>query len=487
MRKILFASSEVHPLIKTGGLADVSGSLPLALHEHGQDIRIIIPAYRQCLEALDDINCVATIKLDGVYEPVEILQSTLPNSEVPLWLVHSPQHYDRQGGPYGMDEGGDWDDNAARFALFSRAIAAVALNQAGLDWQPEVLHCNDWQTGLAVAFVSEYANRPKTVFTIHNLAYQGLYPKDVFEALDIPEHFWHSDGLEFYDQLSFIKGGLIYADHITTVSPTYADEICTYEFGYGLEGLLSYRAEQGRLSGILNGIDDQEWDPNADQNIAKRFSIKTLRNKKQNKIAIQEFFHLPVKEEVLVIGLISRLVSQKGIDLSLEVIDRLLESNEAIQFVCLGSGEEEYEHNLRILRASFPDKVAIHIGYDEKLAHQIEAGADVFLMPSRFEPCGLNQMYSLQYGTLPIVRSTGGLEDTVVDASEQNRKNETANGFKFGPASSEALENTLYRVIDLFQHPRIWRKMMITAMKQDFSWENSAKQYDALYEKIYSI
>ncbi|MBL4638609.1 MAG: glycogen synthase GlgA, partial [Proteobacteria bacterium] len=355
---------------------------------------------------------------------------------------------------------------------------------AGLDWQPDVLHANDWQTGLAIAFLSDYENRPKTVFTIHNLAYQGLYSKDVFDALDIPQPFWHSEGLEFYDQLSCIKGGLIYADHITTASPTYADEICSYEFGYGLEGLLSYRAGQGRLSGILNGIDEQEWDPAIDDNIAKNFSTKNLSNKRYNKIAIQEHFHLPVKEEILLIGLISRLVSQKGIDLSLEVIDRLLEADLAIQFVCLGSGEEEYEHNLRILRASFPDKVAIHIGYDEALAHQIEAGADVFLMPSRFEPCGLNQMYSLQYGTLPIVRSTGGLEDTVVDATEENRKNGTANGFKFESTSSEALEDTLYRVMDLFQHPRIWRKMMMTAMKQDFSWENSAKKYDVLYETI---
>ncbi len=484
MRKILFASSEVHPLIKTGGLADVSGSLPIALDEHGQDIRIIIPAYRQCLETLDNIDCVATIKLEGFHGTVEILQSTLPGSEVPLWLVHSPQHFDREGGPYSKVEGGDWEDNAARFALFSRAIAALALNQAGLDWQPEVLHCNDWQTGLAVAIVSEHANRPKTVFTIHNLAYQGLYSRDVFDALDIPEHFWHSEGLEFYNQFSFIKGGLIYADHITTVSPTYADEICTYEFGYGLEGLLSYRAGQGRLSGILNGIDEHEWHPAIDKNITKNYSVKTLRDKKQNKTAVQEYFHLPVKEDALVIGLISRLVSQKGIDLSLEALDRLLKTKQAIQFVCLGSGEPEYERALRILRASFPDKVAIHIGYDEALAHQIEAGVDVFLMPSRFEPCGLNQMYSLQYGTLPIVRSTGGLEDTVTDATEQNRKNGTANGFKFEQASAEALENTFHRVIDLFKHPRIWRKVMITAMEQDFSWENSAKQYDALYEQI---
>lgn len=484
MRKILFASSEVHPLIKTGGLADISGSLPIALHKHGQDIRIIMPAYRQCLESLDTIECVASLKLEGFHAPVEILQSTLPNSEVPVWLVHSPYHFDRDGGPYCSATGNDWDDNAARFALFSRAIVELAMNQAGLDWQPEVLHCNDWQTGLALAFLSEYQNKPKTVFTIHNLAYQGLYSKDVFDALDLPQSFWSSEALEFYDQLSFIKGGLIYADHITTVSPTYADEICSYEFGYGLEGLLSYRREQGRLSGILNGIDEQQWNPAIDKNIAKTFSIKTLRNKKINKTALQAHFHLPIKEDVLVIGLISRLVSQKGIDLSLTAIDRLLETQQNIQFICLGSGQAEYEQDLRILRASFPDKVAIHIGYDEKLAHQIEAGSDVFLMPSRFEPCGLNQMYSLKYGTLPIVRSTGGLADTVIDASEDNRKNQTANGFKFTQATDQALDDTLNRVIDLFKRPRIWRKMMITAMEKDRSWEKSATKYDALYEKL---
>jgi len=484
VRKILFASSEVHPLIKTGGLADVSGSLPIALDQHGQDIRIIMPAYRQCLESLETIDCVATLQLDGFHAPVEILQSTLPDSDVPIWLVNSPYHFDRAGGPYCREDGHDWDDNAARFALFSRAIAAIAMNQAGLNWQPEVVHCNDWQTGLALAFLSEYADRPKTVFTIHNLAYQGLYSKDVFDALAIPQSFWHSEALEFYDQLSFMKGGLIYADHITTVSPTYADEICTYEFGYGLEGLLSYRNGQQRLSGILNGIDEHQWNPATDKNIAKTYSIKNLRNKKLNKAAIQTHFHLPIKEDVLVIGLISRLVSQKGIDLSLAAIDRLLAANQHIQFICLGNGQQEYEQNLRILRASFPDKVAIHIGYDEKLAHQIEAGSDVFLMPSRFEPCGLNQMYSLKYGTLPIVRQTGGLADTVVDASEENRKNQTANGFKFDRANAQALEDTLYRVIDLFKRPRIWRKMMITAMEHDFSWEKSAAKYDALYEKI---
>ncbi len=484
MRKILFASSEVHPLIKTGGLADVSASLPIALRQQSQDVRIILPAYRQCLEALSDIRRVATLKLDGFHLPVEILQSTLPDSNVTLWLLNSPQHFDRDGGPYGTPEQGDWPDNAARFALFSRAIAAIAMNQAELDWQPDILHCNDWQTGLATALITDEPDRPATIFTIHNLAYQGLYPQSTFDALDLPKSLWHSNGLEFYDLLSFIKGGLIYADHITTVSPTYADEICSYEYGYGLEGLLTERAKQGRLTGILNGIDNNEWDPKTDQHLAKVFSIKNIRNKLVNKAAIQHYFALPENEDVLVMGLISRLVSQKGIDLTLDAVTQLLEAGENIQLVCLGSGEASYEQDLRVLRARFPDKVGVDIGYNEALAHKIEAGADVFLMPSRFEPCGLNQLYSLRYGTLPIVRNTGGLADSVVDATEDNRRDQTATGFKFEHSTVEEFEAALYRAVALFKRPRIWRKMMITAMEQNFSWGKSAKAYQELYDNL---
>ena len=326
MRKVLFASSEVHPLIKTGGLADVSASLPAALHQQGHDIRIIMPAYRKCLENIGSIHTIARLKVDGFHLPVEILQSTLPNSDVPLWFVHSPEHFDREGGPYSSPNGEDWQDNAARFTLFSRAVAALAMNQADLDWQPDILHCNDWQTGLAPALIADLPNRPATIFTIHNLAYQGLYSRAIFDALDLPETFWHSDGLEFYDLLSMMKGGLIYADHITTVSPTYAKEICGAEFGYGLEGLLSLRAKQGRLSGILNGIDNNEWNPATDPHLNKSYSVKNIRNKSSNKSSLQQYFGLPQKEDVLLLGLISRLVSQKGIDLTLDAVTKLLEA-----------------------------------------------------------------------------------------------------------------------------------------------------------------
>ena len=484
MRKILFASSEVHPLIKTGGLADVSASLPIALQQHGQDVRIILPAYRQCLEMLTEIRTVATIKLDGFHQPIEILQSTLPDSDVTIFLVNSPQHFDREGGAYGPKEGGDWVDNAARFALFSRAIAAAAMDELGLDWQPDILHCNDWQTGLAPALIADLPNRPATIFTIHNLAYQGLYPRSAFDALDLPKSLWHSDGVEFYDMLSFMKGGLIYSDHVTTVSPTYAEEICTYEYGYGLEGLLSKRAKEGRLTGILNGIDNEEWNPKTDSSISKQYSAKTVLDKRENKLAIQRYFSLPEQEDTLVLGLISRLVAQKGVDLSLDAITSLLEAGENIQLVCLGSGEKSYEQDLRVLRARYPNKIGVDIGYNEALAHQIEAGADVFLMPSRFEPCGLNQLYSLRYGTLPVVRNTGGLADSVVDAFGDNLKEGVATGFKFDAATAEALEESLQRAIALFQRPRIWRQMVLTAMDQNFSWEKSSHAYLGLYDSL---
>lgn len=487
MRKILFASSEVHPLMKTGGLADVSASLPLALSQMQQDIRIIMPAYRATLDQLGECALVATIKLEGYQQAIRILQTQLPGSDVIVWLVESAEHFDRDGGPYCDTTGADWADNASRFALFCRAAVAVASNQAGLDWQPEVVHCNDWQTGLIPALLSLQDSRPATVFTIHNMAYQGLFSRQVFEMLNLPDSLWQIEGIEFYGMMSFMKGGLVYADHITSVSPTYAQEICHYEFGYGLEGLLSLRAQQSQLSGIVNGIDTLEWNPQTDKFIDHPFNIKNLRPKSLNKKALQQHFFLPESADTLMFGMISRLVSQKGVDLTIEAIHRLLTEGRDIQLVCLGSGEAGLEQDLRVLRARFPDKVGIQFGYDEVLAHKIEAGADAFLMPSRFEPCGLNQMYSLRYGTLPVVRDTGGLADTVVDATEENRKQMLATGFKFAEPTVEDLYGTLLKVNELFTHPRLWRRMMLTAMVQDFSWINSAQAYLHLYEQLVDI
>lgn len=487
MRKILFASSEIHPLMKTGGLADVSASLPLALAQMQQDLRLIMPAYRDTILQLAEApQRVATVNIDGDQQTVTILQTVLPGSELVVWLVDSPQYFDRQGGPYVDADGVDWADNAARFALFCRVIADIAVDKAGLNWQPDVVHCNDWQTGLVPALLSFQPQRPATVFTIHNMAYQGLFSRDVFTMLGLPESLWHLDGVEFYGRMSFMKGGLNYADHVTTVSPTYAKEICQHEFGYGLEGLLTRLSDHSQLTGILNGIDTEEWNPQTDKLIDHNFSPKKLRPRSLNKKALQQHFFLPDDDQVLLLGMISRLVAQKGVDLTIAAISRLLEQGKDIQFVCLGSGEARFEQDLRVLRARFPDKVGVTFGYDEALAHKIEAGVDAFLMPSRFEPCGLNQMYSLRYGSLPIVRRTGGLADTVVDATEGNRKQSLATGFVFDNPTAEALYDTLLRVEDLFSHPRLWRRMMLTAMTQDFSWLNSAQSYLQLYQRLIS-
>lgn len=484
MRKILFASSEVHPLMKTGGLADVSASLPLALSQMQQDIRIIMPAYRATLDLVGECPLVATIKLDGYHQAIRILQAQLPGSDLCVWLVDSAEYFDREGGPYCDTNGADWADNAARFTLFCRVAVAVATNQAGLEWQPDLVHCNDWQTGLIPAFLSLQSRRPASVFTIHNLAYQGLFSRQVFESLDLPEVLWQVEGMEFYGMMSFMKGGLIYADHITSVSPTYAQEICDYEYGYGLEGLLALRAEQSRLSGIVNGIDTTEWNPQTDRFIIHPYSAKNLKPKSLNKKVLQQHFFLPESPKTLVFGMISRLVSQKGVDLTIDAIDHLLNAGKNIQLVCLGSGEAGLEQDLRVLRNKFPDRVGIQFGYDEAVSHQIEAGADAFLMPSRFEPCGLNQMYSLRYGTLPVVRRTGGLADTVVDATEEKRKQMLATGFKFTHSTVEDLVGTLLRVTELYTHPRLWRRMMLTAMAQDFSWTTSAQAYLQLYQQL---
>ncbi|HEY9198689.1 MAG TPA: glycogen synthase GlgA, partial [Gammaproteobacteria bacterium] len=409
--KILFASSEAHPLIKTGGLADVSGALPKALHDLKQDVRLILPAYQELLARVDAPREIARITLPGTLDSVRVLETVLPESAVPVYLIEAPRCFDRSGNPYTGPDGRDWPDNAARFARFCRAVVEVAQDRAGLDWRADIVHCNDWQTGLVPALLSLETPRPATVFTVHNLAYQGLFDWPTFQSLDLPYDWWSLHALEFHDQLSFIKGGLVYADWLTTVSPTYAREIRTAEYGCGLEGLLTQRAD--RLSGILNGADYALWDPAADPLLEQHFSRKSLKGKAGNKQALQMQFDLPAAPKLPLFAHIGRLVAQKGIDLLLEILPQLMER--PLQLVILGSGQADLEAALRAAQRDYPDRLGIRIGYDEVLAHRIEAGADAFLMPSRFEPCGLNQIYSLRYGTLPIVRRTGGLADTVTD------------------------------------------------------------------------
>ncbi len=477
MKKILFATSEAHPLIKTGGLADVAGSLPKALAQLGQDIRLIMPNY-QGIKHDQHPRYICTLRADN--RDVNILETRLPDTEVIVWLIDYRPFFDYPGNPYVDENGNPWPNIAERFALFCRIVTEVAMDRAYLNWRPDIVHCNDWQSGLVPALLSLEDQRPSTVFTIHNMAYQGIFPGSTFHALNLSNRLWHTDGVEFHGMLSFLKGGLAFADRITTVSATYANEIQTPEFGYGLEGLLSHK--HNILSGILNGMDLEQWDPASDPYIASNYTAKTVRQKSLNKTALQEKMSLPADENVPVFGLISRLVEQKGIDLVLACLTYMVKL--PLQFVLLGSGDKSIELKVQNFAHLYPEKVAVTIGYDEMLAHQIEAGADIFLMPSRFEPCGLNQMYSQRYGTIPIVRRTGGLADTIEDALPHTIADGTATGISFNDASPGALLEAIKRALVLYENKQCWKKIQQNAMKKDFSWENSANQYLALYAEL---
>lgn len=473
--KILFASSEAYPLIKTGGLADVSGSLPRALHNLGHEMRLVIPGYQVVMAQPLRRRSVATFIQDD-YE-VTLWQTTLPGTRVTVWLVDCPALFDRPGNPYHDEEGVPWDDNAQRFALFCRVVSRLSLDQVGLGWSPDIVHCNDWQTGLVAVELRHTWPRPAILFTIHNLAYQGLFTHETFQALQLDEELWRFDRLEFHQQLSFIKGGLVYADRINTVSPRYAEEIQTVPFGHGLDGLLRHAGE--RLCGILNGIDEREWNPGSDPNLVQRYNRRSLEKKRDNKTALQREVGLPEKGELPLIGVVGRLVQQKGIDLLLEILPKLLQ--QPLQLVVLGSGERELESALIAIATAFPEQVAVVIGYDEALAHRIEAACDIFLMPSRFEPCGLNQIYSLRYGTLPVVSPVGGLFDTVVDSGAQGRSDAT--GFVMNAVSGAALLEALSRALGCFSDKERWRQLQHNAMSKEFSWQRSAKEYLLLYHQ----
>ncbi len=477
MKKILFVTSEAYPLIKTGGLADVSASLPKALTNLSQDIRLIIPNY-QSLKLAEKPIYMGTIRVDNL--PVNILYSRMPGSKIPVWLVDYPDFFGHAGNPYTNEAGQSWPNNSQRFGLFCRIAVEVAMNRANLNWKPDIVHCNDWQSGLVPAYLSLEKKRPKTVFTIHNIAYQGLFPAPEAISLNIPGKLWNAQGLEFYNMLSFMKGGLVYADHITTVSPTYALEIQTPEFGYGLEGLLAFRKKQ--LTGILNGIDIEQWNPASDAYIKQTYDESTLELKAANKRELQTRMGLPLAEEPPLFGLISRLVRQKGIELVLDSLPELLKM--PVQLIVLGSGEPFIEHRLAEFANRHPEKFALVIGYDESLAHLIEAGADIFLMPSLFEPCGLNQMYSQRYGTVPIVRKTGGLADTVIDSLPHSIADKTATGIVFKGASAGSLLEAIKRTLLLYNNPSAWKKIQINGMRKDFSWRRSAELYLDLYENL---
>jgi len=483
-KKILFVASEAYPLVKTGGLGDVVYSLPHALHARGTDIRLLLPGYRALLRQLDQVRILGWLDVRGAegIVSVRILETRHPDFAFPLWVVDCPSLFDRPGNPYVGASGEDWPDNAERFTVFARVAALLALDALDTGWLAEVVHAHDWQTGLVAAFLADQPARPKTVFTIHNLAYGGYFSHGDFVRLQLPSHWWSPESVEFHGGFSMLKAGIVYADAVTTVSPTYAAEICTPEFGYGLDGLLLSR--QYKLHGIINGIDTQIWNPSTDTHLAAYYSAgRILPGKRRNKQALIERFLPQVDEAALqapLLGLVGRLVEQKGIDWVLAAIPVLLAETD-VRFVLLGSGQTLYEQKLTRLAKRHPERIFVEIGYDEPLAHLIEAGADMFMMPSRFEPCGLNQMYSLNYGTPPIVFKTGGLADTVIDANEVTLKDASANGFVFDTPDVTAFLDAVRRALALYRKPAQWRKLQQTGMRQSFGWADSAGHYLSLY------
>lgn len=474
MTRVLFCSSEVQPLSKTGGLGDLAAALPRALHGLDCDVRIVTPAYRGALEQCGDARVVAGFALPQG-GPVSVLEARLPDSGVPVYLIAAGGAFDRAGGPYLGPDGRDWPDNHLRFAAFSRAIVEMAMDRAGLDWRPQVVHCNDWQTGPVPALLAMEDGRPATVFTINNLAYQGLFTYEQFVELELPESLWSFDAMEFNGYFSFVKGGLAYSDWLVAVSPSYAEEIRTPAFGCGLDGLLRHRTD--RLVGILNGIDEKAWDPAHDPALHSTYDRSSIERKLDNKLALQIRLKLRHSAEAVMLSNIGRLAGQKGAELIAGALPRLM-SDPDVQFVVLGEGDPALAARFDKLARRWPDRMSFVAEFDEALAHQIEAAADIFLMPSLYEPCGLNQMYSMRYGTLPVVRRTGGLKDTVVCEGE------AATGFCFDDASPEALVRTVRHAIALFREaPDAWRGMMIRGMAADFSWQRSAASYLSLYHR----
>lgn len=483
MLKILFATSEVFPLIKTGGLADVSGSLPNALQKMGLDIRLLIPGYPSVLNALKQTEKIATIQHLPEVGQVELYLGSIPDTHVPVMVIKSPALYEREGNPYVDATGQDWPDNALRFGILSKVAALLANKKKHIiDWQPDILHCNDWQTGLAPAYIKLVEHsKTKTVMSIHNMAFQGSFAPSNLHTLKLPPEHFVMEGLEYHSQLSFLKAGLYYADAISTVSPRYAYEIQTSAFGFGMEGLLSTRGHE--ITGILNGIEPEEWNPKNDGYICENYSIRKLSNKKIVKQALQARLGLEINANAPLLGVVSRLTYQKGLDMLLPIMSDLI--NQGCQLAMLGSGDFGLEQSFSNLAAQHPKQVAVTIGYNEPLSHQIMAGTDMFIMPSRFEPCGLNQLYGLAYGTPPIVNATGGLADSVVDMHENTLKNKTANGFVMSETSANGLLKAVQRAVNTYKEtPKTWLQLQKNGMSLNLSWDNSAQKYLNMYENL---
>ncbi len=485
-RRILFVASEAVPFCKTGGLADVMGSLPKVLWQMGHDVRVVIPRYQKIdqgrfrfLPLMPEMN----VLYGGVTFHGSVLRCSYPGTEMPVYLIDQPEFFGREE-LYGASNK-DYLDNNRRFAFFNMATLWLL---KGLDWQPDIIHCNDWQTGLVPALLAAHpivSEDPfyqdiKSVFSIHNLAYQGNFDKFTIPEIGLPWEVFTEKGLEFYGKASFLKSGLMFSDKLIAVSPTYAEEIQVDGQGAGMEGSLRLRSED--LHGILNGIDTSVWSPSEDANLHASYSRGSIAGKAKCKADLQKNLGLPVKKDVPLIGMISRLIEAKGFDLVVDALDELEELD--AQFVILGSGDTEIESKLFNAARRNPEKFAVHIGYDDPLSHRIIGGADMFLMPSFYEPCGLTQMYAMRYGTIPIVRRTGGLSDSVFQADKLSIESGKGTGYLFESYTKEEMLKSIYEALTCYQDSKSWKQLQQNAMDKDFSWIKSAKEYSRLYEEL---
>jgi len=478
--RVLQVAAEIFPLVKTGGLADVAGALPQALAHAGADVRLVLPGLPAIADAVLHQKVVCDIGAAFGAARVRLTLGTMPYSHLPAYVVDAPHLFRREGSPYQAADGSEWPDNCQRFALLGWVAAHIASGELDPAWVPQVLHTHDWHAAMACAYAHAHPpTRATRIFTVHNLAYQGLFPAGDFHLLNLPSKLMAAPALEYHGQLSFMKAGLKFADRVTTVSPTYAREIATHEFGCGLDGVI--RSRGGDVLGILNGVDPAVWNPATDPGIAKRYQADALVGKAVCKLALQNELGLEASADAPLFGVVSRLTSQKGLDLVLAALPGILQRGG--QLALQGNGDRMLESAFEGAARAHPKQVAVRTVYDEALAHRIIAGSDALLMPSRFEPCGLTQLYALRYGTLPVVRRVGGLVDTVVDATDEAIRNDRATGFSFEAASSMALEATVDRLLLARQQPALWQQLMRRAMAQEFSWDVAAASYMRLYSQ----
>jgi starch synthase len=477
---VLHVAAEVFPLVKTGGLADVVAALPVAQAEQGADVRLLLPGLPPIMDGVQSPRTVVDIGACFGALRVRLLLGRMPGSKLPVYVIDAPYLYRRGGSPYQDSLGEEWPDNLLRFALLGWVAAHLAADDADPQWVPDIVHAHDWHAAMACAYVAEHVATPAaSVFTVHNLAFQGLFPMHDWPLLGLASRLMSPTGLEFHGQLSFMKSGLIFADHVTTVSPSYAREIATHEFGCGLDGVI--RGRDGAVAGILNGIDDDVWNPATDPAIAVRYDAERMQGKPACRRALQAELALDLDDSACLLTVVSRLTAQKGLDLVLAALPELV--SKGVQFAIQGTGESALEAAFRMAQQVHPGRVHTFIGYDESRAHRLVAGADIIAVPSRFEPCGLTQMYGLRYGTLPVVRRVGGLADTVIDATPAALADGSATGFVFDAATPAAFERCVLRAVDARRDRDTWKALTERAMAQTLSWAEPARQYLSLYAR----